>query len=360
MMFEMNLILVSNLYPSDNRPYYGTFVRNINDNLNRDGWRTEVISLGAEQSKIVGYLAFYLKVFWRLLRFNGCVYVHYVSHSMPPVIVAWLFNRDLRIVLNYHGSDAFSELGEVRWRARLKRKVCVVANYISKGVVVPSKYFKECIVSSYGVDERLVFVSPSGGVDGKLFNSFGRLERCGCDYTILFAGRFIEEKGCVAAAKVAVSIAKSNKKLRFIFVGGGPLINDVLFILRYLVEEGRCTVVGSVSQHELASYYKLSDFLLFPSVRKGESLGLVLIEAMACGCVPVVRSNGAVKEIFCEELDYLLSDSNEKFEETLHQIVGLDSLALKVIQSDVERVSARYLAENISYELSEFLRGFHE
>ena len=46
------------------------------------------------------------------------------------------------------------------------------------------------------------------------------------------------------------------------------------------------------TQKELALFYSAIDIFCFPTYRKSDSLGLVGLEAMACGCI-VIASNMA-------------------------------------------------------------------
>ena len=67
----------------------------------------------------------------------------------------------------------------------------------------------------------------------------------------------------------------------------------------------RVNFVGSISQSELADFYRAADVLIFPSYY--ESFGLVALEAMASG-TPVVASRvgGLPKLIRNGETGYLV------------------------------------------------------
>lgn len=61
-------------------------------------------------------------------------------------------------------------------------------------------------------------------------------------------------------------------------------------------------------QEELVSIYNVSDAFIFPTRREGESLGLVAIEAMACG-TPVIASDFAAPKYYVQEDVILISFS---------------------------------------------------
>ena len=56
------------------------------------------------------------------------------------------------------------------------------------------------------------------------------------------------------------------------------------------------TVIGKVPNNELAKYYQISDFYLFPTLWK-EGFGIVLAEALKCGCYCIASNQGGVPEV---------------------------------------------------------------
>ena len=84
------------------------------------------------------------------------------------------------------------------------------------------------------------------------------------------------------------------------------------------------------TQKELALFYSAIDIFCFPTYRKSDSLGLVGLEAMACGCI-VIASNmaGPTSYIKDQENGFFFKprdgkDLNQKIEDILsmneHQI----------------------------------------
>lgn len=317
-MKKIPLAIVANLYPTADKPYFGTFVKNISDNLDDDVFEKKNIVLPAYGTGAVGYLKFYFYCFLQMVTYNGVAYVHYVSHSVLPILFAKVFNRNLNLILNYHGSDAFSEDEESKFKKVLKRKICKLANKACDLIVVPSEYFKDRIKESYDIGRKPMFISPSGGFDRNVFYPFGTCEFKG-SYRFLFASRMIAGKGCILAANAALLLSKSNPEASFTFVGDGPEQLKVRDILKDLIINGRCEIKPSMNQDDLAHEFRQSTFFLFPSMRKGESLGLVIVEAMACGSIPIAINQGALNEILdldCEKL----TTSKDDFIALVHRL----------------------------------------
>lgn len=54
--------------------------------------------------------------------------------------------------------------------------------------------------------------------------------------------------------------------------------------------------IGRVPNNEIAHYYQLADFYLFPSLWH-EGFGLSLVEALKCGCYCIAANNGGIPEV---------------------------------------------------------------
>lgn len=336
------LICVTNLYPTESRPYFGTFVKNFSEGLRRFGWDIEVKSLTDFGSGVFAYLNFYISTFLRLLRYEGIVYVHYVSHSAPPVLLAKVFNRRIRLVINYHGSDAFPENYEGQCRKKIKRIICSLANSQADLIVAPSAYFARKLEEAYSLKAGSVQVSYSGGIDTKIFHlGLSKPSLKDGIARFVFASRMIEEKGCYLAVEAAKALCERVPGIMVSFVGDGPERTKMQLLLERHVSEGKCKFHGALAQGQLAEKLRESDFFLFPSYREGESLGLVLIEAMACGALPVAVRRGAVSEILGGVSERLSCRSLDDFSALTV------NLALDVSQNDIIREKLELRARKV-------------
>jgi len=151
-------------------------------------------------------------------------------------------------------------------------------------VVVPSKHFARIVSLRFGVDNDKIFVSPSGGVDLNVFRPIPRINDGAKEgVTLGYFGRFDEGKGIECLLKALPLIAYPVK--HFIFIGDGKYLPR-LKVLKKL--PFRLTFFPTMNQAELVKYFNELDFFIYPTER--ESLGLIGLEAMACG-IPVVGSD---------------------------------------------------------------------
>lgn len=105
---------------------------------------------------------------------------------------------------------------------------------------------------------------------------------------ILFVGRMDPRKGVSYLLRAWPTIAKQDPDCRLIIVGGGAV--GQYYRQRYgQAFADRIHWEGYVSNDVLPRYFASADVFCAPSVR-GESFGIVLVEAMASGA-PVVASN---------------------------------------------------------------------
>ena len=127
------------------------------------------------------------------------------------------------------------------------------------------------------------------GVDAARFSSKSRKpER----FNVLFVGQLRPYKGVDVLLRAWRNVDNADLHI----VGTGHEREH----LAALTEELGLSSVhlhGAVSDRELADYYSKAHVLVLPSTRKAEAFGLVLLEGMAAGCVPVASRLPGVTDV---------------------------------------------------------------
>jgi|APMI01.1.fsa_nt_gi L-malate glycosyltransferase len=345
------LVIVTNLYPTEQRPYFGTFVRNFHEDLVGRAWVTNLFALPQFGSGVVGYLRFYLNVFFFLVKNGGLVYVHYVSHSALPVVAARFLNKRIKVVCHYHGSDAFPESNEGVVRRWLKAAVCKVANRVSNVLVVPTGVFKDRLVEAYR-PKSPVFVSPSGGVNESIFFSSNKNNDA---LKICFAGRMIPGKGAPVSARLMGRLTSSISNVQGVLAGDGEERAEVEAILEKFSGK-KIEVLPAMGQCELADLFRSSSIFLFPSTRAGESLGLTWVEAALCGALPLVLKNGVTESLVPQAFrDELVANNEEDLYQKLHALALDRDRRELIVESLKEYLSLQYGSEKVGEMLSDML-----
>lgn len=294
-----SIVLISNIFPDVSNPAAGTFVANIADNLKNEGWLVDYITMknGPGKRGMLSYVYFTLKVFLSIIKNKDSVfYVHYISHSSLGVVLAGLLGFRRKIVLNAHGSDVIKEDTVSNARFFLKKSIVRLALRYMTLLVLPSTYYKKLICEKYSLRKDKCIVSPSGGISLQRFSK-GKHQNRNSPFTLGFVGRLTEDKGTKDFLALLEKFKSDRVEFKAIIVGSGPL--------SCLVSEF-CSVNNNVEYYpiaigkDLVSIYQLFDVFVFPTKRVTESLGLVGLEAMACG-VPVVVYRGNGPETYVSE-----------------------------------------------------------
>lgn len=140
-------------------------------------------------------------------------------------------------------------------------------------------------VSSLKVDPAKSIVIPNG-VDLDLFHPTGGTE---AKYTILWAGRFVEEKGLKYLLEAVRLISKGVPSVRLLLVGSGPLRDRLKSYAQQLGVSKNVVFRAFVDQATLASLMNESVLFALPSLSEG--LSNVVLETMACA-KPIVVTDG--------------------------------------------------------------------
>jgi L-malate glycosyltransferase len=199
-------------------------------------------------------------------------------------------------------------------------------SYIPKKVeiVTISQYCRENIKERYGLEAKVIY----NGVDCNFYtpcNSRDILKRnMGFETkkVLLFVGRLHPIKDPITLVKAYYEVSKRISDVMLVIVGRGPLKGR---IEKLSSEYGiSIKIIEGSYGTELLSLYQCADLFILPSL--GESFGLVLAEAMACGCPCLANTSGASPEILgmkdllvepqnpkdlAERIIYLLQNSNQ-------------------------------------------------
>lgn len=287
----MNIFLISNLFPSSKRPNFGTFVGEFAKGIEKCGgtishkavitWRPNNPLI-----KLFLYFSLYSKIiYWGLFGKYDVIYVHYIAHTSLPVYLVSLF-RKKKIILNVHGDDILPRTFFVKFLQHLIKLLLSKSDL----VVVPSYFFKKVFLSKFNYDKDKVFISPSGGIDKSIFHKINdcrqKLNIQNDDFIIGYISRIDIGKGWDTFVDAMIEVHKYRPNIKAIIIGHGDQVNDLkqqIYNLDYI------TFIEGLKRKELPTYYSAFNVFVFPT-RLQESLGLVGLEAMACG-TPVIGSN---------------------------------------------------------------------
>lgn len=358
------ILFLTNMYPSEKYPSYGIFVKKTYDWLIKeyDVTLVKICKSDSKLQKLFNYMVFYIKaIFLGCFNKYDCVYAHYISHSSLAVRCIKAVKKDLLIIGNIHGEDVFSEFNEFKKNQKKSERFIERANYI----ISPSEMFAEKLCKEYCVEREKVFVSPSGGVDTKLFRKIEKNEakkKVNLEEQkryIGFVSRIEKGKGWDIFVDAMSRVTEKEKDVQGLIVGSG---SEQILLENYIVEKGmkeKIDCITSAGHDKLVYLYNAMDIFCFPSRRTAESLGLVGLEAMACE-VPCVITEGNGPATYAKEgyNCYMFNpyDSRE-LEEKILLLLDTDEEKRRILEENERKTAMQYDA-NVTEDI--FLNFFRK
>jgi teichuronic acid biosynthesis glycosyltransferase TuaC len=262
----VKILVVTTMYPSEDRPALGTFVRTQVESLRRAGVDVEVLALRGGRSK---YLRGLLQLRRRLRR--GDVDLVHAHYSYVGVLAR--MQRRVPVVVTFHGDDLLGTIN-ARGRTTLLSRLVVRIGRALVGVVDAAIVQTERMAE--GLPEARVFVLPHE-VDTSLFRPLDPAQ---------------------ARAELGLDSAK-----RYVLFAASPEIPVKRFALaREAVELLRAEdlsvellTVSEEPQPRLVQYMSACDALIFPSYQEGSPN--IIKQAMACNLPIVATDVGDVREV---------------------------------------------------------------
>lgn len=241
--------------------------------------------------QVLGFIFF--NVIYTLLKFRDVDLVH-VQWPIPNALGALLLKKIYGIpyINTIHGEEVY-----LSKRFHTLPILRYLVNNSSKSITNSSGTLKICLDSNLN-KERLEVIPF--GVDTDFFKPLN-LDRDENIFQILAVGYLIERKGFEYLIKAMKEVLTKHENVQLKIVGSGPLETRLNNIITDMDLNENVEIIKNVSDEELLKLYNLSDLFVLPSVVDSqgntEGLGVVLLEAMACG-LPVIGSDvGGIPDI---------------------------------------------------------------
>lgn len=139
-----------------------------------------------------------------------------------------------------------------------------------------------------GIAEKKLFIL-NGSIDTEIFYYDPAIEK---DIDILFVGTFRKLKGPDRVLEVVRRLKDEHPRLHTVFLGDGYMYDDIRNDVRQSGLQDTVSLPGYIDHP--AEYYRRAKSILIPSMSEG--LPTAMLEAMACGCVPVVSDVGNIAD----------------------------------------------------------------
>jgi glycosyltransferase involved in cell wall biosynthesis len=218
------------------------------------------------------------------------VHAHWIiPQGIVCVLVNMLMPRAKRkpLICTAHGSDLYALRGAFfntlrSWTIKRLSRLCVVSRPMLAVCASNMSGAEHVSVIPMGVDLKHSFI-PLPGIKRK-------------NTRLLFAGRLVKQKGVISLLDALALVRKVMPDTELLLIGDGPLLHEIKERIRDLDLEQNVILTGGVKNSDLPELYATATITVMPSTDQ-EGFGLVIVEAMGCGCAVVASDLPAIHDI---------------------------------------------------------------
>lgn len=117
------------------------------------------------------------------------------------------------------------------------------------------------------------------------------------DFDLIFVGRLVPAKGADTLLRAFKFVVRHRPQSSLMIVGEGPEADPLRKLANSLGIQDRTKFLGSKRGAELAGLMNQHKVLVVPSrSQPPEALSVVVIEGIACGCIPVASRQGGLPD----------------------------------------------------------------
>lgn len=274
------------------------------------------------------WLRLFWQVFWLVRREK--IEIIYLHHILPVGYVGWLIKKLLKIpyLVFSHGTDI--EAGtRSAWKRRMLKKITLASEQIifnSESLkqrllrILPELENKMSVL--YPCPELIFFQAPAKEVLNKLSGQYALDGK----KVILTIARMSEGKGYPHLLRIFPKILEQIHNAVWLVIGDGVKKDWFIKEMQKKNLQNVIRFAGEVPHEELKNYYYLADLfvlLTHPDEGREEGLGLVFLEAAACGLPVIAGKSGGVEEAVIHGQTGLVVDIYKGDKQIVDTIVGL-------------------------------------
>ncbi len=275
---------------------------------------------------------FPLRLFLKLKKLNpDVVYVQGLSYPHFIIVMRYFLKPTCKITVHDHANKLPKGIKEIVFKKADKQvnsyfftSKSLAKRYIETGLIASEKKIVECVEGSTNFN-----YNPSIKKDKNQFLWVGRLDKNKDPITVL--------KGFALFAK------KKSKVSLTLFFENTELLPEVREFIKTNNIENQVKLKGKSPHKELEKWYQKSGFFLLGSHKEGGPIAL--IEAMACGCIPIVTSIPVFKTMTNEgTCGFHFNPGN--YIELFKILTALDDIDFENYQKNV----VRFFNANLSHQ----------
>ncbi len=219
-----------------------------------------------------------------------------------------------RYIYTIHGSPhpelENSEGGRVAIMFWISRQLMNFVARRAEKIYAISKFTQQELWDDYNINSQVIYNGVEIYItDAKKVANIKNKYKLENKICIISVGRLIEYKHPFDTIRLFANIKKKYNNSFLIMIGSGILKEKV----QKLVDECKLSkdviIIDRVEYSEMPNWYTVADYFTIGS--EVEGFGLVALEAVAYGCIPILPKAGAFKELFNDKFLYDKKNINE-------------------------------------------------
>lgn len=191
------------------------------------------------------------------------------------------------------------------WPLLVARRPWVVAHHMwlpRRGSNAPAAYVKRSALKltarniavssamAADIDSRCTIIpNPYDSSRFRLLNGFKR------EREMIFVGRLVSDKGVNLLLDAVALLGQEGARPRLTIVGSGPEEAALRNQVAVLKLESQVSFAGSLVGDQLVRELNSHRLIIIPSLWR-EPFGIVALEGMACGCIPIAADGGGLPD----------------------------------------------------------------
>lgn len=315
------------------------------DNLWREKFGVEVVR---DRSRILLPTPRVVAALRRTIRDKGIEFVWFGAAAPLGISAKWLrFDGVRKIVALTHGHEVWwAKIPPFSWLLRFSSRHIDHFGYLGS--------FTAGAISKAVPTEKLVQIAP--GIDVQHFRPRGDELREKMNLlkvpVIVSVGRLVHRKGQDRLIEALPIIKQEFPDVTLLLIGEGPHRQELEVICKKLNLTENVKFLGRISYEELPSFLSVGDFFVMPARTRlfgleVEGLGIVYLEASACGLPIIVgNSGGAPDAVIHGETGFVVN--GEDVEEIAER--SLQLLRDQELRSTMSQRAREFATKNWNWE----------
>jgi glycosyltransferase involved in cell wall biosynthesis len=290
----MNVLVISNMYPSNRNPAFGSFVKEQIEVLIDQGVNCTIVKNSESRNGLWFTIPKYISLFIRsfcaiLIHHYDVIHVHY---AFPTGMIGYFISMvyGIPMIITVHGSD-------LRDNNNLIKKILINIFNRTKHIIAVSNCVSDILQENYRISSSKIAVIDMG-VNTELFQERSKkqirrkINLSQSSLILVCVGNMIKDKGVHFLLQAVKSLIEEYPQLLLYLIGDGEYSKVLKKLTLNMKIADIVIFVGVVPKSDIPFWLASADIVVHPTLN--EAFGLVIIEAMSCGKIVVASSVGGI------------------------------------------------------------------